>query len=328
MKGIAVRTDGGAIRLVWEQLSGVQPGRGEVLVAVKAAGVNRADLLQAAGKYPPPQGASPILGLEVAGEIIQIGPEVTGWKGGERVMALLAGGGYAEQVVVPAGQLIPIPDALSFSEAAALPEAFITAYLNIVIEGQFAKGQSVLIHAGASGVGAAATQLVRVLGGRVFVTVGSEEKAAFCRSLGAELAVNYREGGEFAVPVMSATNGVGVDIILDCIGARYLNQNIRALAPGGHMISIGLMGGRSGELDLGLVLEKMLVLKGSKLRVRSTAEKAQLTACFRSELLPRFESGELHPTIDRVYPIEAAEEAHRRMAENLNLGKIVLKVAD
>ncbi len=328
MNGIAVKAEPNGPVLVWERCDDIVPRADEVVIATKAAGVNRADLLQAAGKYPPPAGASNILGLEVSGEIAAVGAAVNGWKRGDRVMALLAGGGYAEFVAVPVGQLIPIPDSLSFVEAAAIPEAFITAYLNLFIEGRFQSGEAALIHAGASGVGAAAIQLVSAFGGQAFCTVGSHEKAEFCRSLGAQLAVNYRDTSDFVPPIMDATAGKGVDVVLDCVGGKYLQPNIRVLAPKGRMVTIGMLGGRTGELDLGLLLEKMLELKGSKLRVRPASEKAELTSRFRQQLLPLFESGRLRPNIDEVFQVQEASAAHRKMALNLNLGKIVLKVSD
>lgn len=327
MNGIVVKPEAAAVRLVWERCDELAPGPGEVLLNVAAAGVNRADLLQAVGKYPPPAGASTILGLEAAGTIAKLGAGVKGWGLGDRVMALLVGGAYAEQVIVPEAQLIPIPDSMSFIEAAAIPEAFITAYLNIVIEGRLRQGESVLIHAGASGVGAAAIQLVKLLGADAICTVGSDRKADFCRQLGSSLVINYKHTPEFVQPILAERNGRGVDIILDCIGGSYLKRNIDLLAVGGRMVSIGLLGGRMGELDMAMLLSKRLELKGSTLRNRPAAEKARLTASFCAELLPRFQAGELRATVDRTFPITEADAAHRYMMENLNIGKIVLTVS-
>lgn len=300
-----------------------QPGIDELLVRVRATAVNRADLLQRRGGYPPPAGASPILGLELAGEVVS---GAGAWRPGDRVMAVVTGGGYAELAAVPAGMAIRIPDRLSFEEAAAIPEAFLTAYLNLFTLGRLESGETVLIHAGASGVGTAAIQLARAAGARVIVTAGSEQKLALCRELGAEVAINYKQES-FPDRVHEATAGQGANLVLDFVGAPYWEGNMAALARGGRLMIIGFLGGSRGQLDLGPILAKSLTVAGTTLRRTPLPQKIALAQAFAAFALPRFESGELRPVIDSVYPLEQAAEAHRAMEANRNAGKIVLRVS-
>lgn len=300
-------------------------GPRELRLRVRAAGVNRADLLQRQGHYPPPPGASPILGLECAGEVAELGAEVSGWRVGERAMALLAGGGYAEQAVVDAGSVMRVPAHLSDEQAAALPEVLLTVFLNVFQLGALPEGGSVLVHGGGSGIGTAAIRMVKAGGGRIVVTAGSEEKCRACLALGADRAVNYREG-DFVAAAKELTEGRGVDVVLDSIGAPYLERNLAALAPGGRLVEIGLMGGAKGELHLGVVLAKRLSIIGSTLRARPAAEKAAIVAGFLDRFGGALAQGALDPVVDRVLPLEQAGEAHRVMKASEHFGKIVLRV--
>lgn len=301
-------------------------GEGDLLVRVRATALNRADLLQRMGGYPPPKGASEILGLEMAGEVVQAGPGVSGWQRGDRVCALLPGGGYAEMVAVPAGMAMPIPDELSFEQAAAIPEVFLTAYLNLVQLAGLQAGDAVLIHAGASGVGTAAIQLAREAGATSMVTAGSSEKLDRCVQLGANAGWNYKQG-PFAPWVKERTEGRGVDIILDFIGAPYFEQNIESLATDGRLVVIGTMGGvEVPKLNLGLLLRSRLQVIGTALRSRPPAFKVQLTRAFADFALPRFADGRLQPVIDTVFDWTEVAKAHQYMESNANTGKIVLRV--
>ncbi|KRG14193.1 NADPH:quinone oxidoreductase [Virgibacillus soli] len=301
-------------------------GSDEILVKVKATALNRADLLQKRGLYPPPQGASPILGLEMSGIIEELGAEVTGWQKGDRVCALLPGGGYAEYVSIPAGMAIRIPEILSFEDAAAIPEVFLTAYLNMFWLGDLEQGQTILIHAGASGVGTAAIQLAREKGAKIIVTAGTEEKRELCLSLGADYAIDYREG-PFSEKVKAATDGNGVDLILDFIGASYWKENIHSLCIDGKLIIIGTMGGAKVEdVDLGLLLSKRLQIIGTALRTQTPAKKSQLTQDFSGFALDKLASGEIKPILDSIWDWKEANQAHAHMEQNRNAGKIVLRV--
>lgn len=297
--------------------------REEVLIKVRATAVNRADLLQRRGLYPPPPGASEILGLEAAGEIIALDPGVTDWRPGERVFCLLAGGGYAEQVVVHQDMLLRIPQAWSFEQAAAVPEAFYTAFVNLFVEARLQAREFLLIHAGGSGVGTAAIQMARLAGALVIVTAGTEEKLEECRFLGANHAINYKQE-DFAVMVRKLTNDSGVDVILDCVGAAYWEKNIALLRTRGRLVLIGLMGGAKAEVDLALLMRKRLRVHGSVLRSRTLSEKIALTRLLREKVLPHFENGNLHPVIDKIFPLAEAEHAHAYVASNQNFGKVVL----
>ncbi|PWI58764.1 NAD(P)H-quinone oxidoreductase [Sulfoacidibacillus thermotolerans] len=301
--------------------------KGHVRVQIKATALNRADLLQRQGLYPPPPGETEILGLEMSGVVVETANDVTGFLPGERVCALLPGGGYAQEVVVPAPMLAKIPDSLSFEEAAAIPEAFLTAYSNLVWLGQINPAHTVLIHAGASGVGTAAIQLVREFGATPIVTAGSVKKREVCMKLGAALAIDYH-AGPFAPPVLEWTKKQGVNLIFDFIGSPYFEQNLQTLAIDGRLIVIGTMGGTLVDrFDLSLLLRRRLQVIGTALRSRTKEQKAQLTAEFWDFAFDRFADGRLRPLVDRIYPLEHVAEAHRYMESNLNIGKIVLRVS-
>lgn len=297
-------------------------GTEDIRIAVRATAVNRADLLQREGKYPPPAGASPILGLECAGVVTEVGSGVTGWTSGDRAMALLAGGGYAEEVVVPAAAAITVPSVLSDEEAAALPEVFLTAYLNIFMLAEAQTGETVLIHGGGSGVGTAATTLCKLAGLRVIVSAGSAEKCARCIEHGADEAINYREEDFVA-------RARGANVILDHIGARYLAQDLDALAVDGRIVIIGSMGGqRTAEIDVVKLLGKRARIIGSTLRSRTTAEKGSIVSSFVSRFGADLEAGRIRPVIHRSFALGEVAEAHRLMAASEHFGKIVLRVRE
>jgi putative PIG3 family NAD(P)H quinone oxidoreductase len=319
----AIIVDGGAWR--WDEVDDLRPGVGEILIRNEASAVNRADLIQAAGGYPPPPGASEILGLECAGEVIEVGEGVARYQPGDRVCALLAGGGYAEQVVVAAGQALPIPEGLSSIEAAALPEVFATAYLNIFMEAAAQPFERVLLHAGASGVGTAAIQLCASFDNPCCVTAGGDDKIARCVKLGAAGGAN-RHTESFAEKVSAWTDGQGFDVILDPVGAAYLSDNLRSLNFEGRLVVIGLMGGANAEVELGLMLGKRLRIVGSTLRARSVAAKAAVMDQLERRVWPKLASGEIKPIIDSVVPMASAEEAHRLIAGDGTFGKVVLEL--
>jgi putative PIG3 family NAD(P)H quinone oxidoreductase len=299
--------------------------RGALRIRVAATAVNRADLLQRQGLYPPPPGASEILGLECAGEVVEVGEGVIGWRPGERAMALLAGGGYAEEVVVDAGSALRVPECLSLEEAAALPEVFLTVHLNLFTLGGLEPGGAALVHGGGSGIGTAAIALVKEAGAKLVVTAGSDEKCARCLALGADLAVNYRSG-DFVAACRELTGGRGVDVVLDSIGAPYLERNLASLGLGGRLVLIGLMGGAKAELGLGAVLAKRLSIVGSTLRARPVAEKARIAASFDARFGPALAEGRVRPVVDRVLPLERVAEAHRLVKASEHFGKVVLRV--
>jgi putative PIG3 family NAD(P)H quinone oxidoreductase len=318
MKAIREQND----TLVWSETQAPELGPGQVRLKVFATAVNRADLVQRTGNYPPPPGVTPILGLECSGVVTEKASDVEWPELGQEVCALLAGGGYAEEVVVPAGHVLPIPEGLSLLAAAAVPEVFTTAWLNLRREGGLKAGERVLLHAGVSGVGTSAIQLCVAWGNPVVVTVGSEEKCRRALSLGAESAVN-RKDGPWADKVKE--NGK-FDVILDPVGGSYLESNIWSLNQGGRLINIGLMGGREGTVPLAPVLTKRLQIKGSVLRSRSVDEKTKILAGLREEVWPLLESGAVRPIIHTVMPIEQAEEAHALVQSNETVGKVVLEV--
>ena len=325
MQAIVIEHPGGPEAM---QLGGVPdpiPGPGELLVRVRATALNRLDLAQRQGRYPVPPGAPQTLGVEMAGEVLGWGTGVQGWSTGERAFALLLGGGYAEQVAVPAAMAMRIPPTLSLEQAAAIPEAFLTAYLNLFTIGELRAGDWALIHGGASGVGTAASQLVREWGGRSIVTVGSAAKAERCLQLGATLAINYNDG-PFESQVAAATAGSGASVILDIVGAPYFEQNLRALATGGRLIILSSMGGATVEINLGALQGKRARLIGSTLRPLPLDQKVALTREFSAFALRRLQDGRLQPVIDRVYDLADAPQAHRYMESNANVGKIVLRV--
>jgi putative PIG3 family NAD(P)H quinone oxidoreductase len=323
MKAILVSQPGDASCLSTGEVPAPSLGAGQVRVRVRASGVNRADIVQREGKYPPPPGESEILGLEIAGEILEVGRAVTGWRVGDRVIALVAGGGYAEEVCVDSGLVMRLPERLKPTEGAAIPEAFLTAYQNLYLLAGAERGGVALIHAGASGVGTAAIQLLRETGIRVFCTVGTAAKAEACRRLGAE-AIVYREK-DFAEVVRRETQSRGVDIILDPIGSSYWQKNFACLALGARWIFIATLTGREVALDLGKLMQRRAHLIGSTLRSLPLDHKRRIVARFQNEFLPRLESGALQPIVDRVFPAAQVREAHGYMEENRNIGKIVLE---
>jgi putative PIG3 family NAD(P)H quinone oxidoreductase len=301
-------------------------GPREIRIRNAATAVNRADILQREGHYPPPPGASTILGLECAGSIAEVGNEASGWSVGQRVMALLPGGGYAEEVVVDARSAITAPDRLSDVEAGALPEVYLTAYLNVFKLGHAREGETLLVHGGGSGVGTAALNLCRLVGVRVIVTAGSDDKCARCMELGAIDAINYKTE-DFAARAREITGGRGVDLVLDNIGARYLQANLKALGVGGRLIEIGSMGGlRTAELDVSALLANRQQIIGSTLRSRSAAEKGSIVSGFLQQFGDALERGEIRPVIAKVFPFEEAAAAHRLMNSSEHFGKIALKV--
>jgi tumor protein p53-inducible protein 3 len=323
MKAIVVHSDGQKPRLVWEEVPDIDYGPDEVLVAVRATAVNRADLAQARGNYPPPPGASEILGLEMAGEIEAVGEMVTDWAVGDRVCALLPGGGYAEKAAVPAAMLLRLPDKWSFVWGAAVPEVWLTAFVNLFLEGDLQKGESVLIHAGGSGVGTAAIQLAHAVGAHVFITAGAPQKLKTGRDLGADLTINYKEQDFYDV-IMAATDGEGVNLILDPVGADYLDRNVALLRPFGRMVLIGLLSGSRGEMELRHVLRKRLRLIGSTLRTRPPAEKISITREFEARFWSMLVSGDLKPIVDTTFPLPEAQAAHEYVRQNRNIGKVIL----
>ncbi|TMA70171.1 MAG: NAD(P)H-quinone oxidoreductase [Deltaproteobacteria bacterium] len=327
MRAILVREPGDERVLVVGDAPRPRLGAADVRIRVRTAGVNRADLLQRQGLYPPPPGASPILGLECAGELIEVGPAAHGLAPGQRVMALLAGGGYAEDAIVHHGSVLPVPDGMTDEEAGGFPEVFLTAFSNLFMPrlGHLAPGETALVHGGGGGVGTAAIRLLREAGHRVIVTAGSEAKCRRCLELGATAAIDYRTE-DFAARARELTGG-GVDVILDHIGARYLAANLAALAPGGRLVEIGLMGGAAAELNLAQLLLRRLAVIGSTLRSRSNEDKAAIVEGFRARFGAALARGALRPVVDRVLPLEQAAEAHRLMQASEHFGKIVLRVA-
>jgi putative PIG3 family NAD(P)H quinone oxidoreductase len=312
--------------LQWRDVPDVKAGVGEVLIRNRATAINRADLAQRAGAYPPPPGASAILGLECAGEVIAVGEGVSSYRPGDRVCALLAGGGYAELVNVPAGQTLRVPRGLSFEQAAALPEVFATAYLNLFIEARLAIGESVLLHAGASGVGTAAIQLCAMNHSPCFVTAGSDDKIARCVALGATGGANRRTES-FVDKVATWTNGQGFDVILDPVGAQYLKSNLRGLRSDGRLVVIGLMGGAVAELELGVMMMKRLRVIGSTLRARSIAAKSAVMDDLERVVWPLLDAGIIKPIVDTVLPITEAAWAHELVAGDQTFGKVVMTIA-
>lgn len=310
--------------LIWEEVPDAVHGPGEVLVAVQAAGVNRADLLQARGGYPPPAGASEILGLEMAGEVVATGENVAGWQPGDRVAALLPGGGYASLAAVPAGMLLRLPETWDYVTGAAVPEVWYTAFVNLFLEGELLAGETVLIHAGGSGVGTAAIQLAREAGADVYITAGHDDKLAYGRELGASLAFNYKKV-DFAEELKQALGGQGIDIILDPVGADYFERNLSLLRENGRLVQIGLLSGSQATIHLGLVLGKSLRLIGSRLRPRPLAEKLAITQRFLDEVWPLLLAGRVKPVVDTVFAMQDAAEAHEYVRQDRNTGKVILR---
>jgi tumor protein p53-inducible protein 3 len=325
MRAVLVRNPGGVDALEIVDLPRPEPGPGQILVRNFATALNRADILQRRGLYPPPPGDSEVLGLEFAGEVALTGPDASLFRRGDRVYGLTGGGGYAEFLVVDERLAVPIPDNLSFDAAAALPEAFYTANESLFHLGRLEADEAVLVHAGSSGVGTAAVQLARARGALVIATVGTDEKASACRALGAARTVNYRNE-DFEAVVHDATGGLGVHVILDLIGAKYWEKNLDCLRKGGRLLVIGLLGGSKVSLDLGVILRRRLQVIGTALRTRSLEDKVAITRRFVAGVHPLILSGVVKPVIDRVYPLDEVRSAHERMEANLNTGKIILRM--
>lgn len=328
MKAIMVKKPGGRENLEFGDVPLPSPKAKEVRIRVKAIGINRADIMQREGKYPAIPGASPLLGLEVSGQIVEIGESVTDWREGDRVCTLLPGGGYAEHVVAPATMLMAIPDEMSYEEAAAIPEVFMTAYQSLFWIGRLQPGETVCIHAGASGVGTAAIQLAKAKEAKVIVTVGSIEKQQFCKELGADLAVLYKDQ-DFAEEILSYTNSTGVDLILDFVGANYWEQNLRSLAMDGRLVLISFLSGSKLEkTSLAPLLTKRLQVTGTTLKTRDLAYKSELVHDLQSFISVPLKRGDIRPVIHQVYDWTEVQLAHQEMEENRNIGKIILKVTD
>jgi putative PIG3 family NAD(P)H quinone oxidoreductase len=328
MKAAVATQPGGPEVLALADVDDPQPAAGEVLIEVAATAVNRADLLQRAGNYPPPPGASEIIGLECSGTIVGLGEGVTGWQVGDEVCALLAGGGYAELVCVPAVQLLPVPAGLDLVSAAALPEVTCTVWSMVFDSApaaQLTVGESFLVHGGSSGIGTMAIQLAAVQGARVFATAGTDEKVAACRQYGADVAINYRTA-DFVEQIAAETGGQGVDVILDTVGAKYLPRNLQALATGGRLAMIGMVGGAVGELNIGMLLAKRATIHAAGLRSRPLEQKAAIVAATQAHVWSLLESGQVRPVIDRVLPLADAAEAHRLVADSGHIGKVLLSV--
>lgn len=326
MKAMRIREFGGPDVLTLAEVERPEPRPGELLLRVAAAGVNRADLLQREGHYSPPPGVSDVPGLEVSGVVEAVAEGVEGWSAGDEACALLAGGGYAEYVRVPAGQVLPVPAGVSLVDAAALPEVVCTVWSNVFLTANLQPGETLLVHGGSSGIGTMAVQLGREVGARVAVTAGSAEKLEACRALGAEVLVNYREE-DFVSRLNEATDGEGADVILDNMGAKYLSRNISALAPGGRLVIIGMQGGTKGELDIAALLAKRAAVIATSLRGRPPAEKATIVAAVREHVWPLIAAGRVHPVVQSRHPLSDAAAAHRELAASQHVGKILLTIA-
>ena len=325
MLAITVPTPGGPEALALAEVPDPTLAPDEVLLDVVAAGVNRADLLQRQGHYPPPPGASAYLGLECSGRVAAVGADVTGWAVGDEACALLAGGGYAARVAVPAAQLLPVPTGVSLVDAAALPEVACTVWSNVFMTAALAPGEWLLVHGGSSGIGTMAIQLAHAFGAHVAVTAGSAQKLEVCRSLGADVLVNYRDE-DFVEAVKAATDGAGVDVILDNMGAKYLARNVDALAAYGRLMVIGLQGGTRAELDLGVLLRKRASVAATSLRARPADEKAAIVAAVREHVWPLVASGAVRPIVHARMPLAQAADAHRLLESSTHIGKVLLTV--
>jgi putative PIG3 family NAD(P)H quinone oxidoreductase len=326
MRAVTISEPGGPEVLTWTEVADPVCGPGEVIVDVAATAVNRADLLQRQGMYPPPPGASDLLGLECSGLVSEVGEGVTGWSVGDEVCALLSGGGYAERVAVPAGQLLPRPAGVELATAAALPEVTCTVWSNVFLLAGLRRGETFLVHGGSSGIGTMAIQLAARAGARVFTTAGTAAKLDVCRELGAEVGINYRDE-DFVERVREATDGAGVDVILDNMGARYLARNVDALATGGRLVSIGMQGGTKAELDLGKLMRKRGSVHATTLRSRPATGpggKAEIVAAVRHDVWPDVERGVVRPIVDRRLPMARAAEAHAVVEASEHIGKVLL----
>jgi NADPH2:quinone reductase len=323
MKAVEIAAPGGPEALRLGERPVPTPGEGEVLVKVAAAGVNRPDVEQRKGTYPPPPGASDIPGLEIAGTVVALGPGASGLRAGDAVCALVSGGGYAEYCTAPAAQCLPVPKGLGMVEAASLPETFFTVWQNAFDRARLAAGETILVHGGSSGIGVAAIQMAKAAGARVLATAGSPEKCAACARLGADRAIDYKTE-DFVEIVRAETRNKGADVILDMVGGAYFERNIAALAIEGRLAVIALLGGRDAKLDLALLLRKRLTVVGSVLRARTVAEKAAVAAALRRNVWPQIEAGTIKPVIDSTFPLADAAKAHARMESSAHIGKIVL----
>lgn len=323
MKAVTIPHPGEADALVLADLPDPSPEPGEVVIDVVAAGVNRADIMQRRGFYPPPPGASDYPGLEVSGRIAEIGAGAGAFAIGDEVCALLSGGGYAQRVAVPVGQVLPVPRGVGIIEAAGLPEVAATVWSNVVGTAGLQPGQTLLVHGGSSGIGTMAIQLAHALGARVAVTAGSADKLEACRALGADILINYKET-DFVAALAQETDGHGADVILDVVGAKYLPRNVDALAVEGRLVVIGLQGGRTGELDLGKLLGKRGAVFATSLRARPAAEKAEIVAAVREHVWPLVEAGRVRPVVQEVLPLARAADAHRVLEASAHIGKVIL----
>ncbi|MEU1706278.1 NAD(P)H-quinone oxidoreductase [Streptomyces sp. NPDC005706] len=323
MHAITIPEPGGPEALVWDEVPDPVPGEGEVLVEVVASAVNRADIMQRQGFYDPPPGASPYPGLECSGRIAALGPGVSGWAVGDEVCALLAGGGYAQKVAVPAGQLLPVPEGVELRQAAALPEVVCTVWSNVFMVAHLRPAETLLVHGGSSGIGTMAVQLAKAVGARVAVTAGTKEKLDYCARLGADILINYRDQ-DFVAEIKQATDGAGADVILDNMGAKYLNRNVQALAVNGRLAIIGMQGGVKGELNIGTLLSKRAAISATSLRARPLSEKATIVAAVREHVWPLLTGGHVRPVVDRELPMPEAAEAHRVVEGSGHIGKVLL----
>jgi len=320
---IEIQSPGGPEVLVPVERPMPVPAAGEVLIKVAAAGVNRPDVFQRLGRYPPPPGASDIPGLEVAGTIEQLGPGVDNWRVGDAVCALVAGGGYAEYCTAPAPQCLPVPRGLDLVAAAAIPETYFTVWTNVFERGRLEGGETLLVHGGASGIGTTAIQLARARGARVFATAGSAEKCAACERLGAERAINYREE-DFVAVVRGLTGGRGVDVVLDMVGGEYFARNVEVLATEGRLVEIATLHGAKAELNIQTIMQRRLTITGSTLRARPVAEKGTIAAAVRQHVWPLIEAGAVKPVVYATFPLRNAADAHRVMEADTHIGKLVL----
>ncbi len=323
MRAVEISSPGGPEVLKVRDLPKPAARPDEILVKVAAAGVNRPDVLQRMGRYPVPAGASPLPGLEIAGEVVEVGTSARVWKPGDKVCALTNGGGYAEFCAVPEGQALPVPRNLSMVEAASLPETFFTVWTNVYDRGRLAPGESLLVQGGTSGIGVAAIQMAAATGNRVFATAGSDDKCAACLRLGAEKAFNYRTQ-DWAAEVRTATGGKGVDVILDMVGGDYVPKELQCLAEEGRLVFIAFLRGAKSELDITQVMQRRLTITGSTLRPRSTEFKGAIAKSLRAKIWPLIEAGRIKPQVYKTFPLEQAAEAHRLMESSQHIGKIVL----
>ena len=326
MTAIAIRAPGGPEMLVPEDRPVATPGQGEVMVRVLAAGVNRPDVVQRMGHYPPPKGATDIPGLEIAGEVVALGPDARRWKVGDKVMALVVGGGYAEYCPAHESHCLPVPPNLTMAQASAIPETFFTVWHNVFERGKLKAGETLLVHGGSSGIGTAAIQLAKAFGARVFVTAGSEEKCHVCRTLGADLAINYKSE-DFVAAVKGATGGQGCELILDMVGGDYIERNYEAAAVEGRVVQIAFLGSPKATVDFRRIMLKRLTHTGSTLRARSVADKGAIARAVETQVLPLIARTQVKAVMDLRFPLRDAAGAHRRMETSQHIGKIVLDVA-